>query len=443
MRKLLINDKNFNNLKLKISYIDSEGNGIAYSSINKIDNIKFLIPGTLENEIILAKPFKNVQDGIYCELLKIISPSDFRVKEDCSQFLKCGGCDFRHVNNNWIQSWKINQLRQKTKRLVNSNKIFPIAKSGNHSRRRATFSAIYHNKKFFLGFKSKFSTRIENLDTCKTLDKELIKIYLFLNNNLGMVMKINFKFSIHINLMEKGSDIVFNLEKSSYGKVFEIDNLISLLTSVKILRISFKEKSGIVTIPLHSEIKNELGKLNNKTIYSFPPPGGFLQPTKNGEREIIKYVLNAVSGSKRIIDLFCGSGTLSIPMSQNAIMTCVDSNMSSLSSLEKSFKFYNTHKKNEVFHQNLLVNPLSYNILKKMDAAVINPPANGAIKQIREIIKSSVKKVIYVSCNVNSFVRDAMILLENNYELEWIKPVDQFPNTIHLEIVSKFNIIKQ
>ena len=129
-------------------------------------------------------------------------------------------------------------------------------------------------------------------------------------------------------------------------------------------------------------------------------------------------------------------------MSQNATITCVDSNMSSLSSLNKSFKFYNIHEKNEVLHQNLLLNPLHYNILKKMDAAVINPPANGAIKQIREIIKSSVKKVIYVSCNINSFVRDAIILLENNYELEWIKPVDQFPNTIHLEIVSKFNIIK-
>ena len=442
MRKLFVNDKDFNNLRLKISYIDSEGNGIAYSSINKIDNIKFLIPGTLKDEIILAKPIKNVKGSIYCELSQIISASTFRVKEDCSQFLKCGGCDFRHVNNNWIQSWKINQLKQKTKLLVNPNKIFPIAISKNHSRRRATFSAVYHNKKLFLGFKSKFSTRIVNLDTCKTLEKELIRIYLFFKNILENVIKINFKFSIHINLLDKGSDIVFNLEKNSYDKIFEIDNLINLLTSAKILRISFKEKSRFVTIPLQSDIKNELGKLNGKIIYSFPPPGGFLQPTKNGEREIIKYVLNAVSGSKKIIDLFCGSGTLSIPMSQNATITCVDSNMSSLSSLNKSFKFYNSNEKNEVFHQNLLINPLSYNILKKMDAAVINPPANGAIKQIREIIKSSVKKVIYVSCNINSFVRDAIILLENNYELEWIKPVDQFPNTIHLEIVSKFNIIK-
>ena len=427
---------------LKISYIDSKGNGIAYYNINNKDNIKFLIPGTLEDEVVIAKPIRDIKDGIYCELLKIISPSRFRVKEDCGQFFVCGGCDFRHVKNTWIQTWKTKQLKQKTKRLINQNKIFPLTICGDHSRRRATFSAHYHNNQFLLGFTSKFSKNIVKLDTCKTLNKDLIKIYLFLKDNLGSVIKNNFKFSVQINLLDKGSDIVFNLGKASYEKIFEIDNLITSLSSANILRISFQEKNGLITFPLQKEIKNQLGKLKNKIIHSFPPPGGFLQPTKYGETEIIKYVLNATKESKKIVDLFCGSGTLSIPMSQNAEITCVDSNLNSLSSLKNSFKFYNSIDKNEVFHQNLLINPLSYNIIKQMDAAVINPPANGAIKQMREIIKSSVEKIIYVSCDINSFVRDAIILLENNYEIEWIKPIDQFPNTSHLEIVSKFNFIK-
>ena len=76
-----------------------------------------------------------------------------------------------------------------------------------------------------------------------------------------------------------------------------------------------------------------------------------------------------------------------------------------------------------------------------MDSIVINPPAKGAFKQVKEIIKSSVKIVVYVSCNINSFERDAILLLNNGYELEWLKPIDQFPNTNHLEIVSKFNMV--
>ena len=265
---------------LKISYIDSKGNGIAYYNINNKDNIKFLIPRTLEDEVVIAKPIRNIKDGIYCELLKIISPSRFRVKEDCGQFFVCGGCDFRHVKNTWIQTWKTKQLKQKTKRLINQNKIFPLTICGDHSRRRATFSAHYHNNQFLLGFTSKFSKNIVKLDTCKTLNKDLIKIYLFLKDNLGSVIKNNFKFSVQINLLDKGSDIVFNLGKASYEKIFEIDNLITSLSSANILRISFQEKNGLVTFPLEKEIKNQLGKLKNKIIYSFPPPGGFLQPTK-------------------------------------------------------------------------------------------------------------------------------------------------------------------
>ena len=64
-------------------------------------------------------------------------------------------------------------------------------------------------------------------------------------------------------------------------------------------------------------------------------------------------------------------------------------------------------------------------------------------KQVKEIIKSCVKIIVYVSCNINSFERDALILLNNGYEMEWLKPIDQFPNTNHLEIVSKFNMVNE
>mgnify|MGYP001273711433 CR=1 FL=1 len=59
-------------------------------------------------------------------------------------------------------------------------------------------------------------------------------------------------------------------------------------------------------------------------------------------------------------------------------------------------------------------------------------------KQLKEIILSNVTNIVYVSCNLNTFFRDAKFLLENGYSLEWLKPIDQFPNTMHLEIVSKF-----
>ena len=71
-------------------------------------------------------------------------------------------------------------------------------------------------------------------------------------------------------------------------------------------------------------------------------------------------------------------------------------------------------------------------------AIVLNPPSKGAKKQLKEVILSNVPNIVYVSCNLKTFARDAKFLLENGYSLEWLKPIDQFPNTMHLEIVSKF-----
>ncbi len=74
----------------------------------------------------------------------------------------------------------------------------------------------------------------------------------------------------------------------------------------------------------------------------------------------------------------------------------------------------------------------------KLIQFVLNPPSKGAKNQINEIVKSDVNKVVYVSCNFKTFERDAKVLLSKDFMIDWVKPIDQFPHTNHLEIVAKF-----
>ena len=69
---------------------------------------------------------------------------------------------------------------------------------------------------------------------------------------------------------------------------------------------------------------------------------------------------------------------------------------------------------------------------------ILDPPRDGAKHQCMEIAKSSVKTVVYVSCNPLAFKTDAKILIYGGYKLKKITPVDQFPNTNHLELVCLF-----
>ena len=433
--------------RLKIAYLNDDGVGVAsnLSISNKLKK-KFLllVPGTLNNEIILAKPIKIINEKIFFSILEILASNKNRQKEDCKKFLSCGGCDFRHVNQLWLQNYKLKNLYNFKKKTGIDYQLLPLFQSENFSRQRASFSAKINNHILQIGFMSIFENKIEDLYECKTLSKELLKVFRTLKNELpNFIIKKNFIFRVQVNCLENGVDILFDLHKTPKDKVFIIDGLINLLISMNVVRVCFKQNSKSSIFPFRNELRNDLGTLNGVRLYSFPPPGGFLQATKSGERNIIKYVLSAVKGSKKVIDLFCGSGTISIPLHQFVSIVCVDTNIDALEGLKKGLSLNKSKNMYEIIHQDLLKRPIKKNILNGIDTVVLNPPSKGAKNQVYEIAVSDVNMVVYVSCNFKTFERDAKILLENNFIIDWIKPIDQFPHTSHLEIVTKFSKIEK
>ena len=76
--------------------------------------------------------------------------------------------------------------------------------------------------------------------------------------------------------------------------------------------------------------------------------------------------------------------------------------------------------------------------LKGFDAVVFDPPRQGALAQARELAASKVPVVIAVSCDAETFARDASILADGGYRLDAVTPVDQFRYSAHIEIVARF-----
>ena len=84
--------------------------------------------------------------------------------------------------------------------------------------------------------------------------------------------------------------------------------------------------------------------------------------------------------------------------------------------------------------------PLTSDELSKYDAIIVDPPRSGAKLQFMNIARSNVSIIVSISCNVNTFVRDAKILIESNYELKWVQPIDQFLFSAHVELVAIFQL---
>jgi 23S rRNA (uracil1939-C5)-methyltransferase len=69
---------------------------------------------------------------------------------------------------------------------------------------------------------------------------------------------------------------------------------------------------------------------------------------------------------------------------------------------------------------------------------IFDPPRAGARAQAEALARSEVPRAVAVSCNPATFARDARILVDGGFRLDWIQPVDQFPWTGHLELVAAF-----
>ena len=77
--------------------------------------------------------------------------------------------------------------------------------------------------------------------------------------------------------------------------------------------------------------------------------------------------------------------------------------------------------------------------LEGFDAVVIDPPRAGAEAQCRELARSGVPRIAAVSCDPASFARDARLLVEGGFRLDWVQPVDQFRWSGHVELAACFS----
>jgi 23S rRNA (uracil1939-C5)-methyltransferase len=88
--------------------------------------------------------------------------------------------------------------------------------------------------------------------------------------------------------------------------------------------------------------------------------------------------------------------------------------------------------------RDLFKQPMQAEELKSFDAVVLDPPRAGAQAQARELAKSKIAHIAYVSCNAESFARDARILVDGGYRMGAVTPVDQFLWSAHIELIAGF-----
>jgi 23S rRNA (uracil1939-C5)-methyltransferase len=166
-------------------------------------------------------------------------------------------------------------------------------------------------------------------------------------------------------------------------------------------------------------------------------PVTFFQPNTEQATKIYQVVRTFIEPNKNqvVYDLFCGSGTIGIFISQNVKSVFgMDIERESIEMAKKNAE--RNGVKNATFVcGDVFKSQISW---PKPDVIIVDPPRSGlSPKLIALIAEWAPSKVIYVSCNIQSFASDIKEFALQGYSLKTLQPVDQFPHTKHLEVVGE------
>ncbi|RMF12640.1 MAG: class I SAM-dependent RNA methyltransferase, partial [Alphaproteobacteria bacterium] len=138
--------------------------------------------------------------------------------------------------------------------------------------------------------------------------------------------------------------------------------------------------------------------------------------------------------AQSVADLFSGLGTFTFPLARRARVVAFDGEGSAIGALAAAAG----GRAVEARVRDLFRRPLAADELARFDGVLMDPPRAGARAQAEQLARSPVPTVAMVSCNPATFARDARILVDGGYSLEWVQPVDQFLWSAEVELVASF-----
>lgn len=389
------------------------GDGIAPGPI--------YVPATLPGEVIEG----TVTNGRIADP-KILIPAPDRIRPPCPHAKACGGCALQHASDAFVAAWKTDVVRAALAGQGLHTTIDPIHTSPPRTRRRATLAGRRTRKAVLVGFHARASDSIVALPGCLLLHPDLMAALPTLEAITALCASRSTTLSFTLTLTDTGLDL--DITGAPRPEATRLMDLAQLVESASLARLSW---SG------ETIVQSTLPMIRFGPARVTPPPGAFLQATRDGESALLAAVTQGVGAADSIADLFSGCGTFALPLAAHARVHAVEGDAAMIKALATGarqapgLRALSTEVR-DLFRRPLLAAELDY------AAVVIDPPRAGAEAQCRELARSAVPRIAAVSCNPVTFARDARILIQGGYGLTSVQIVDQFRWSPHVELAATF-----
>ena len=424
--------------------------------IGKYNGFTVFVDGGLIGDTLKVKINKSKKNYAVGDIVKIISPSIYRVDSIC-KLDECGGCQIKNLDYNKQLEIKTNEVREVLKRIGKLDDVVVYDTLGMENpyryRNKAQFPIKNNNGEIEIGFYKKKSHDIIKTDKCfiqHNLNDEIIKIIkeYIIKNNISIYDEKSHKGSLRHLMTKVGfttNEVMVCLVIND-NNLPNLDSLVDELKNIKgfktlVLNIN-KEKTNVI-LGKKNKIIFGSGKINDyieKKIFEISKLYFFqvnpIQTNVIYEKALEYADLNE---NDTVFDIYCGIGTISLFLSKKAKKVYgieiiedaindakINAKLNNLSNVE-----FFAGKAEEVV-------PKLYKEGKKANVVVVDPPRKGCDEKVLEtIVSMNPERIVYVSCNPSTLARDLLYLDNNGYKCVEVQPVDMFPHTMHVETVCK------
>ena len=272
------------------------------------------------------------------------------------------------------------------------------------------------------------------------------------DNDIGYRNKIKFQIGNKVGFFKNNSYEVINIDncKIANKKINQSIPYLNNLDLTKIKNITCRTAQDKLMIIIETKNNNDIDispilnvsdsiYLNDKHIYKdktilekldefeyIISPQSFFQINKNICLKLYRKIKEYVGENNKVLDLYCGCGSIGIFVSKNNEVLGVEINKSAIKDANKNKKLNKLNKINFICGDSSIENNFKPNII------IVDPPRSGLNdKTIKKINKLKPEKLIYVSCDPMTLVRDLNKL--DLFNIVEITPFDMFPNTKHCE----------
>ncbi|QTM98238.1 23S rRNA (uracil(1939)-C(5))-methyltransferase RlmD [Sediminibacillus dalangtanensis] len=449
------------NQTIELSFQDLTHEG---AGVGKVEGYPLFVPYALPGETAKVKVVKVNKNFGFGKLLDIKEVSPERVEPPCDVYVQCGGCQLQHMSYSLQLKMKQNQVKNAMRKIAHLEDVpvHPVLGMEDpwRYRNKVQIPVGERDGELITGFYQKRSHKIiEGMDRCVIQDEvndRMVEVVRRMADRLGISAydEEHDKGVLRHIMVRTGQEtgetmivLITRTEELPHQEelVKEIHETYPHVKSIvhnvnkKKTNVIFGKDTKVLwgNEYIYDNIGDIKFAISARSFYQVNPP-----QTKRLYDTALEYA--ALTGGETVVDAYCGIGTISLFLAQQAKKVYgVEIVQEAIADAKKNAKL--NHIENTEFYVGEAEKVMPWWTAQGLrpDVIVVDPPRKGCDEDLLEaMITMKPERIVYVSCNPSTLARDLRILEDGGYETKQVQPVDMFPQTGHIEAVAEIRLKK-